>query len=650
MPETQILPNSSANSVDSETTPPLPSYHAAMESLPVLTTDMALVLALVGLAVFLFATELLRVDVAAILIMTLLGLLIYVPGLETLLAPELLFSGLSSNAVVSIIAVMILGGGLDKTGVMDRLAFAILNIGGRTRPRITSLVSGTVAGISAFMQNVGAAALFLPVVARVSSRTGIAMSQLVMPMGFCAILGGTLTMVASSPLIMLNDLIANANELVEPDQVMETFSLFAVLPVGLALVATGLVYFLLFGPRLLKPRPDELGQRSKGRGTVRYLRRIHGIDAAVREVEVPVGSPFVGLDIEGLQNEYDVKIVASRYANKVLVSPPTAAPIAAPATLAVIADRQNLRRFVASGQLTLRGKLREFRHLLARSIAGIAEIVIPPDSSLVGKTPRELRLRQSYGLSLLSVFRAGKALTDDLPDTPLQGGDTLICHTRWDLLVDLERNRDFVVVTSDYPRESRHPYKVALALSFFTLSLFLVLFTNIMLPVALLTGAVGMIVSGVLTMDEAYRAVSWKTVFLLAGLLPLGNAVANSGAANYMAMHLLDVLPTLPDWGLQAVVAVLATGFTLVMSNVGATVLLVPIAIKLALASGADPALFALTVAISTSNSFLLPTHQVNALIMGPGGYTVRDFFRVGSVMTVLFLIVSLTALNLLFV
>ncbi len=620
-----------------------------MESLPVLTTDMALVLALVGLAVFLFATELLRVDVAAIVIMTLLGLLIYVPGLETLLAPELLFSGLSSNAVVSIIAVMILGGGLDKTGVMDRLAFAILNVGGRTRPRITSLISGTVAGISAFMQNVGAAALFLPVVARVSSRTGIAMSQLVMPMGFCAILGGTLTMVASSPLIMLNDLITNANELVEPDQVMETFSLFSVLPVGLALVATGLIYFLVFGPSLLKPRADELSQRSKGRGTVRYLRRIHGIDAAVREVEVPVGSPFVGLDIEGLQNEYDVKIVASRYANKVLVSPPTAAPIAAPATLAVIADRQNLRRFVTSGQLTLRGKLREFRHLLARSIAGIAEIVIPPDSSLVGKTPRELRLRMSYGLSLLSIFRAGKALTDELPDTPLQGGDTIVCHTRWDLLVELERNRDFVVVTSDYPRESRHPYKVALALSFFALSLFLVLFTSIMLPVALLTGAVGMIVSGVLTMDEAYRAVSWKTVFLLAGLLPLGNAVANSGAASYLAMHLLDVLPALPDWGLQAVVAVLATAFTLVMSNVGATVLLVPIAIKLALASGADPALFALTVAISTSNSFLLPTHQVNALIMGPGGYTVRDFFRVGSIMTLLFLVVSLTALNLLF-
>lgn len=619
----------------------------ASAALPVLTIDMALVLALVGLAILLFATELVRVDVAAILIMTLLGLLIYLPGLESLLPRELLFSGLSSNAVVSIIAVMILGGGLDKTGVMDRLAFFILSVGGRTRGRVTGLISSSVALLSAFMQNVGAAALFLPVVSRISSRTGLSMSQLVMPMGFCAILGGTLTMVASSPLIMLNDLIANANQVIAPDQQMASFELFDVLPVGLALLAGGLLYFLVAGRWLL---PDgETGDRRPGRGTARYLRRIHGIDAAVREVEIPVGSPLVGRDIDSVQAEFDVKIVASRYANKVLVSPPVSAPLAAPATLAVIAERGALKRFATAGQLTLRTKLREFRHLLARSIAGIAEVVIPPDSALIGQTPRDLRLRATYGLSLLSVYRASTAMREELSDLPLQSGDTLICHTRWERLADLERNRDFVVVTSDYPRDVRSPYKVALALSFFGLALFLVLFTNIMLPVALLTGAVGMIVFGVITMDEAYRAVSWKTVFLLAGLLPLGNAMASSGAAAYVAAHLLDTLPNLPHWGLQAVIAVMATVFTLVMSNVGATVLLVPIAIKLALATGADPALFALTVAISTSNSFLLPTHQVNALIMGPGGYRVADFVRVGSIMTALFLVISLGALNVVF-
>lgn len=618
-----------------------------MEALPVLTTEMALVMAILVLAVFLFVTELVRVDVAAIIVMTLLGLLIFVPGLESLLEPEVLFSGLSSNAVVSIIAVMILGAGLDKAGVMEQVALAILRFGGKTERGIMTLVSGTVAIVSSFMQNVGAAALFLPVVARISARTQVPLSRLVMPMGFCAILGGTITMVASSPLIMLNDLMNNANRGLPDELKMESFHLFDVAPVGLALVAAGLGYFLLFGRHILPA--DEKGHAARGRGTARYLRRVYGIDAAVREIEVPPESPLVGRDIKAIQRQYEVRIVATNYAGKVLVVPPIEATIAAPATLAVIAQPGPLKEFVQDCGLTVRPKLRDFRHLLARSIAGIAEIVIPPDSTVIGNSVRDLRMRRTYGLSLLSIFRAGKAITTRLQAVPFEAGDTLICHTRWETLAELEQDRDFVVVTTDYPREARHPYKIALALGFFALSLGLIIFTNVMLPVALLTGAVGMITTGVLTMDQAYRAVSWKTVFLLAGLLPLGHAVETSGTAEYIAQHVLAALGDVSILTVQAMVALLGTLFTLVMSNVGATVILVPIAINLALAIGADPAVFALTVAIATSNSFLLPTHQVNALIMGPGNYRVADFLRVGGVMTILFLVVSLAVLNLVF-
>ncbi len=165
----------------------------------------------------------------------------------------------------------------------------------------------------------------------------------------------------------------------------------------------------------------------------------------------------------------------------------------------------------------------------------------------------------------------------------------------------------------------------------------------------LMTGAICMIIFGVLSMDEAYKTVSWKTVFLLAGMLPLGMAVESSGTANYVVRHLLTLVGGLPPWALQAMLAVVASGLSLVVSNVGATVLLVPFAINLAIAIGVDPALYALTVAISTSNSFLIPTHQVNALIMGPGDYRVADFLRVGGIMTILFLVVSLVALNLVF-
>ncbi|MEE8426212.1 MAG: SLC13 family permease [Woeseiaceae bacterium] len=618
-----------------------------MDALPALTTEMAIVMAIVVFAVFIFATELLRVDVAAMLIMTLLGLLIFVPGLEELLTPDVVFSGFSSNAVISIIGIMILGGGLDKTGVMERVAWAILRYGGKTEKQIVSLTAGAVAVISSFMQNVGAAALFLPVVSRISSRTRLPMSRLVMPMGFCAILGGTMTLVASSPLIMLNDLIDNANRGLGANQAIPHFGLFSVTPVGIALVASGLAFFVLYGKSVL-PEGKKVSA-SRRTGTMRYMRTLHGIRAAVREVEVPEGSILAGMNIASVQSEYNVRIVASRYAGKVLVSPPVEAPIAVPATLAIIAQPDKLKAFVDAGGLTLRPKLREFRHLLARSIAGVAEILVPPDSHVIGQTAKEMHFRMTYGLSLLSVVRAGKAITNKVALVPFAAGDMLICHTRWEYLTRLEKDRDFVIVTTDYPREQQEPYKLALALAFFALAIGMIIFTNILLPVALMTGAIGMIVSGVITMDEAYKAVSWKTVFLLAGLLPLGIAVETSGTAGFVVQHLLARIGDVSPWILQAMIAILAGVFSLVMSNVGATVLLVPFAINLALATGANPAMFALTVAISTSNSFLIPTHQVNALIMGPGGYRVSDFLRAGSVMTVLFLVVSLLMLNLVF-
>ena len=242
-------------------------------------------------------------------------------------------------------------------------------------------------------------------------------------------------------------------------------------------------------------------------------------------------------------------------------------------------------------------------------------------------------------------------LREKLRELVLQSGDTLILHSTWDNLAAVDKNHhDFLVITTDYPHEELRPHKVRHALVFFLLALGLVLFTDVRLSIALLAGAVGMILSGVLSIDEAYEAVSWKTVFLLASLIPLGQAVESTGTANWIAVRTLALLGDgVSHLLLQAAVAVLATVFTLVMSNVGATVLLVPLAVNIALQAGADPAVFALTVAIATSNSFFLPTHQVNALIMGPAGYRVADFMRAGGIMTVLFWVVSLAMLNLVF-
>ena len=626
-----------------------------MESLG-LSFEMAAVLGLLALTVFLFVTEVVRVDVTAIIILVFLGLLSYMPGLENLADPKELFAGFSSNAVISIIAVMIIGAGLDKTGVMSTVTHFILKFGGQTEQRIIPIVSSTVAIISSFMQNVGAAALYLPVVSRISSRTEIPLSRLLMPMGFCAILGGTITMVGSSPLILLNDLIISANAELPQASQMETFDLFSVTPIGLSLVVTGILYFTLFGRYILPGSEDQGGSEADKRSE--YLNRLYGLDSGITELSVPSDSPIAGRTILDIHSDFDIYIIALHINQKTFVAPVVLDELEAPSRIAVMGTPAAIRRFAVQNDLVIHPQMDKFSRELASHRCGVAEIVIPPESSMIGESTRSVRARERYGFSLLAIYRGEEVMshirTDDHQPTkigfePLHAGDTLLVHTTWSSLNLLQKDRDFVIVTSDYPREELRPKKVGWALTFFLIALGLILFTDILLSLCLLVGAAGMVVSRVLRIDEAYSAVGWNTVFLLASLIPLGQAVQSTGTAQWIADGILSGLDGVPIWGLQIGVALLAAAFTLIMSNVGATVLLVPLAISIAVASGGDPAIFALTVAISTSNSFLIPTHQVNALIMGPAGYRVKDFMRAGFGMTILFLIVSITVMNIIF-
>jgi len=619
--------------------------------------EIAWVSGFLVLTIYLFAFEVVGVDVAAATVMVLLGLtslLAPLMGLEHgLVDTKHLFDGFASNAVISIIAVMIIGAGLDKTGIMSKVAVLILRVGGTEEKRIIPIISSTVGIISSFMQNVGAAALFLPVVSRISARSGLPMSRLLMPMGFCAILGGSITMVGSSPLILLNDLILTSNKALPVGQQMETWSLFSVTPVGLALVATGIIYFVLAGRFVLPSATKVIGTTASG--TMRYFQDVYGLNYDLFEVVVPEGSSLVGKQFDDVEHISRIRVVATKRSGKSLrIGPGSLARdvgIEAGTVLGILAAPKNLNAFVERYGLRLRKDIKSFAEALAATKAGIGEIVIPPGSNLIGKSARDIWMRKVYGMAMVALHRDSETLRegDGIRDLPLQAGDTLVVHTSWDALARLEKDRNFVVVTTEYPHEELRPHKIGYALFFFATALGLVLFTDLRLSVALLTGAMGMVLAGVLSIEEAYEAVSWKTVFLLASLIPLGLAVETTGTAKWIAEQVLTVVGHMPIWVIQTAVAVLATFFTLVMSNVGATVLLVPLAVNIAIGAGANPAVFALTVAIATSNSFLIPTHQVNALIMGPGGYRVPDFMRAGGVMTVLFLVVMMLMMGLIF-
>jgi len=371
------------------------------------------------------------------------------------------------------------------------------------------------------------------------------------------------------------------------------------------------------------------------------------IDGRIFEVSVNDHSDLAGLALGEVQARgRSGWILGIKSGDVTRIIPEQNTPIKPGSVLAIMGARQEIANYAEDHQLTISPFLNEFADALNPTTAGIAEIVIPPDSDLIGKTISELDIRKRYGMRILTVYRVDTVIDDELSSLSLQAGDTLVVHSRWQDMIKVAKDRRFAVVT-DFPKEEFRTNKLRNASLAFVLAISLVLFSDLPLALSLMVGAVGMVIGRVIDMEEAYNAVSWQTVFLLACLIPLGMAMQQSGAAAYLAALALVFMDGFPVWGIQLFLAIIATVFTLVMSNVGATVLLVPLAIQMALGVGADPAIFALTIALATSNSFLIPTHQVNALIMGPAGYKVKDFMKAGTGMTVLFLIVMLTVLNL---
>jgi di/tricarboxylate transporter len=595
-----------------------------------LTTEMIMVMGMIGVAIFLFIVEWIRVDMVAILMTISLPLL-------KLVTPKEAFSGFSSNAVISIIAVIIIGAGLDKTGLINRLVAPILRIAGNSSSRVILAMGGTVAVISSFMQNIGAAALFLPAIRRVSRAMGIPLAKMLMPIGFCAILGGTLTLVGCSPLILLNDLIAPFN--------LEPFQLFDVTPIGLALVASGIVFFILFG-RWVLPQGDMENDSSDGSTEAGGS----GDTDEGTAFELTTPEDFTDfrdpLTIKMIRDTYGVTVVALAGRDGIKhfsLAPET--ELRSDSTLVAYGSKNEIARIASEQGMQIKDDLALFKNEMSPSVSGTIEAVVAPRSVLIGKTLRQAHFWEQFQVNPIALFRSNKVFHSGLSDMELRSGDVLVLHGTWERFSILEAQHNFIFTSP--VQEIMKPEKALIAGFWLTLALVMVIGFKIQLSVCLLTGAFGMIVCRVLTIDEAYQAVDWRTVFLLAGLIPLGIATEKTGAAAWIAHSILDVVGSVSPVVLLTVIAFLSTGFTLVISNVGATVLLVPLVLNMAIASGTDPRMAALVVGLATSNSFMLPTHQVNALYMGPGRYRSVDFMKAGGIMTVLFIVVLISMLSL---
>jgi di/tricarboxylate transporter len=582
------------------------------------TTEIILTLSVLLLTIILFVTEIFRVDVTALFIMILLPWLGLVEPLEA-------FSGFSSNAVLAMIGVMILGYSIDASGAMNRFAAKIERMSSGSEGRMVTLISASVGIVSAFMQNIGATVLFLPGVKKVADRSGISLSRLMMPLGFAAILGGTLTMVASGPLIMLNDLMRQSGG--------RPFGIFSVTPVGLVLLSLGIIYFLILGRKLL---PGKEGSD----GRVINLPEEWNLPCRKFIVTVPEASPLAGKTIEeaGLWTDYGVFILAQATDIGIEFAPWRKTVLSAGASYAVNGSKESMDKLIADFGVELEEGSCPLRNIMESDDVGFAELVVRPRSRFAGRTVRLVAVRKTFGVEPIALNSGGKTIRGDISDYPLKDGDAIMVHGSWSAISAMGKSEGFLLA-SRVPEVRQVSKKPFLSILIFAAGVLLAIL-GCRLSLAMMTAAAAMIILKVITIDEAYRAVEWRTVFLLAGLLPLGIAMERTGTAELIASQVIAFLGQTHPIVLMYAIAVLATVFTLFMSNVAATVLLVPLVITIAPGLGISPGALAILVAVCASNSFVLPTHQVNALLMTAGGYGNHDYMRAGGPLTLLFIAV----------
>jgi di/tricarboxylate transporter len=587
------------------------------------TTEIGLTLAIIVAALVLFATEKLRVDLVALLVLLAVGLF-------RLIDPDEVFDGFSNSAVITVWAVYIVSGGLFKTGVADTLGRGILRLGSKKEPRLIATIMVTCGVISAFMNNVGATAMLMPALVGISRRTKIAVSKLLIPLSFSSLLGGAMTLIGTPANILAMGILAERG--------LPTIGFFGFAPMGIVLLTTGVLYMAFVGRHLLPVR-----EGTQGRQDVYRLREY------VSETRVLTKSPLAGKTLleSGLGRDYDLTVLGLERDGECLDRIGRDTLIQKDDLLTLEGSPDGLMEARAALGLTSEAEQRLDIERLEPGNVQLIEATLAPNTSLVGRTLRGVRFRDRYGFTALAIWRHGEAITEKLRDVPLHFGDALLLQGPQHRVRELQEGKDFLVLEPLEVEQLRRN-KAPIAVAALALAILLVVFADLHISLAMVIAAVLMVLTGCLSIEEAHESIDWRTVFLVAGMLPLGMAMEATGAAQYLADIIVGALGDYGATALLAGVYLLAALITQAMSNAAAIVLIVPIAVNTALALGASHLTFTMAVVIGAATSFLSPVgHKANVLVLGPGGYRFFDYARVGALLTLALLIVSMIFLPL---
>lgn len=607
-----------------------------------MNTELLVVLTMLLLCMACFAANKPRTDVVALVVLVLFPL----SGILTV--PQTL-AGFSDPAVILIAALFVVGHGLVRTGIVYRLGDWLVRVSGNSEVKLLVLLMLAVALLGSIMSSTGVVAIFIPVVLSICARMNIAPGRLMMPLAFAALISGMQTLVATPPnMVVHSELQRNG---------LEGFQFFSFTPIGLVVLVLGVIYMLL-ARRWLNPKLPP-GQTGAPRLTLSALAQSYRLQERELRLKVLAGSPLLNQQLNelALRKEYGINVVAVERQQKLrtLLLNATGNTLVEPADILLVDlmyKAQDLLPTCHKLGLEPQPITHSYYSMHAHEL-GLAEVALPPESSLPGKTIQQLAFRSQYQLNVVGLRRQGEALQGVLVDEKLQPTDKLLVAGNWKAIHNLQQqSRDFLVLSLPAEVDEVTPAASKAPHALFCLVLMVLLMVSGVVPTVtaalitcLLMGALRC-----LDLNSAYQAIHWPSLILIIGMLPFALALQQTGGIDLAVSGLLYLLGDSGDYALLAALFVLTALTGSFISNTATAVLMAPVAVSLANTLGASPYPFAMMVALAASAAFMTPVSSpINTLVLGPGQYKFSDFIRIGAPFTLLVLIVSILLVPLLF-
>ena len=582
--------------------------------------DELIVFGVLAASLVLFVMNKWRYDVVALLALSVLALAGIVPASEA-------YRGFGHPAVVTVAAVLVLSRALQNSGVVDVMANCYARIPSVPVLRMLSL-SGMTAFFSAFMNNVGAVSLLMPVAIRVANRSRQLPSRYLMPLAFASLLGGLTTLIGTPPNIIISNF--------RREESGVPFQMFDFAPVGIGVALVGIVFIALVGWRFIPTRKAPLALSDT----------LH-IEDYMTEVRVPRDSRFVGKLVRDLEElaEEDVAIVGMLHGGTIYGAPSSYEVIDADDIFIVEADPEDLRSFVDSTGFVLEGS-RDVREDFNQSVSSdevtVVEAIVEPESTVRGRTARGLHLHATYGVNLLGVSRRGTRFARRLGHVAFRAGDVLLLQGRTEL-VQAAMPRLGLLPLAERELRIGQRRRLFFPLAVFAGAVLLAAFNVVPIQISFLAAAVVLLLTRFLTLQAAYQAIDWPVIILLGAMIPVGEALESTGGAARIAMVIVEVGELFPAWAMLGIMLVTTMLLSAVINNAAAVILMAPIGIGVAATLGAHSDPFLMAVAIGASSAFLTPIgHQSNTIVMGPAGYQFGDYLRLGMPLVVVIVLVAI--------